>query len=168
MMKDGFTVLKMEAANPERGDIGVDRLRAAHEARSCASADTAERVRSSARRIGLSIGTPATPGYDDAYSVQSSATLLLPKYGRIARDGEATSGTVVRGSYDSSIRDVDGVGLATRIRRLPVGIDSHSLSWSGLSALPLGRTGRHLAGHKFVGHAEQVAQHVGIDASQPN
>ena len=32
MMKDGFTVLKMKAAYPERGDIRVDRLRAAHEA----------------------------------------------------------------------------------------------------------------------------------------
>lgn len=32
MMKDGFIVLKMEAANPERCDIRVDALRAAHEA----------------------------------------------------------------------------------------------------------------------------------------
>ena len=32
MMQDGFTILKMEAADPQRGDIGVDRLRAADEA----------------------------------------------------------------------------------------------------------------------------------------
>ena len=31
-MKDGFAVLKMETANPERGDIRVDRFRAAHKA----------------------------------------------------------------------------------------------------------------------------------------
>src|SRR5208282_5392328 len=29
-MKHGFAVLKMEAANPEGGDIGVDGFRAAH------------------------------------------------------------------------------------------------------------------------------------------
>src|SRR5580692_10366215 len=32
MMKDSFIVLKMKAANPESGDIRVDRLRAAHQA----------------------------------------------------------------------------------------------------------------------------------------
>ena len=32
MMKHGFAVLKMEAANPERGNRRCDRLRAAHEA----------------------------------------------------------------------------------------------------------------------------------------
>src|ERR1700722_1932920 len=31
MMKDGFIVPKVEAADPERGDIRVDRFRAAHE-----------------------------------------------------------------------------------------------------------------------------------------
>ena len=32
MMKHGFTILKMETANPERRDIRVDRFRAAHQA----------------------------------------------------------------------------------------------------------------------------------------
>src|ERR1700736_1144067 len=42
---------------------------------SCASADIAERVKRSARRIWLSIGTPATPGNDDACSVHNSGSM---------------------------------------------------------------------------------------------
>src|SRR5208282_341912 len=44
--------------------------------------------------------------------------------------------------------------------------DSLSFSWSALSALPRGRTGRGVAGHKLIGHAEQIPQHIGIDARQ--
>lgn len=34
--------------------------------------------------------------------------------------------------------------------------------------LPRWRTGRGFAGHKLVGHAEQVPQHIRIDARQAN
>ena len=34
--------------------------------------------------------------------------------------------------------------------------------------IPRSRTGRLIAHHKLVGHAEQVPQHVGADAGQPN
>src|SRR5712692_9281413 len=40
-------------------------------------------------------------------------------------------------------------------------------SWTE-HALPSWRTGRGLAGHKLVSHAEQVSQYIGIDARQAN
>jgi hypothetical protein len=40
----------------------------------------------------------------------------------------------------------------------------YSISWSKLSALPRWRAGHGLAGHKLVGHAEQVSQGIRIDA----
>ena len=36
------------------------------------------------------------------------------------------------------------------------------------AALPRWRTGRGVAGHKLVGHPEQVPQHIGTDARQAN
>src|SRR5208283_4310943 len=42
--------------------------------------------------------------------------------------------------------------------------DSHSFPWSELSALPRCWTGRGLAGHKLVRLAQQVPQHIAIDA----
>jgi hypothetical protein len=46
--------------------------------------------------------------------------------------------------------------------------DLCSFSWSGLPAFPRWRTGRGVMGYKLVGHAEQVPQHIGIDARQAN
>src|SRR5271167_4251735 len=43
--------------------------------------------------------------------------------------------------------------------------DFYSFSWA---ALPRWRSGRGVAGYKLVSHAEQVAQHIGIDARQAN
>src|SRR6266849_310081 len=43
-----------------------------------------------------------------------------------------------------------------------------SCSWTELSVLPRRRTGRRLAGHKLVGHPEQVSQHIAMDARQAN
>jgi len=36
------------------------------------------------------------------------------------------------------------------------------------AALPRWRTGRGFAVHELVGHAQQVSQHIGIDARQAN
>ncbi len=41
-------------------------------------------------------------------------------------------------------------------------------SWTKLAALPRWRTGRGVACHKLVGHAEQVPQYIQIDARQAN
>jgi hypothetical protein len=41
----------------------------------------------------------------------------------------------------------------------------YSFSWSNLTVPPRWRAGhRVVAGHKLVGHAEQVSQHIRIDA----
>jgi len=48
------------------------------------------------------------------------------------------------------------------------GSDSHLSSWCELSAPPRWRTRWYVGGHKLVSHAEQVPQHVGIDAREAN
>ena len=45
---------------------------------------------------------------------------------------------------------------------------ARSFSRSELLMLPRWRTGGHAGGHKLVGHAEQVPQHIGICAREAN
>ena len=76
-----------------------------------------------------------------------------------------------------SFKDASGKTISDRGKYLTVWkeqADNHSESYfysfsrTDLSALPRRRTVRGIAGHKLVGHAEQILQHIGIDAREAN
>jgi uncharacterized protein with GYD domain len=79
------------------------------------------------------------------------------------------------GAYAMSFKDASGKTISDRGKYLTVWkeqADNHSesyfasFSWTDLSALPRWRTGRGVASHKLVGHAEQILQHIAIDARE--